>query len=331
MNEFLFNNFQLRISWIGSTESPTLMMKTQRIPALMIMLLTFPVTHLLSQEIENVHPEIREDKIFIYYDLSGILPDQTVLIKVYMSRDGGETYGDPLKSVSGDVDLVTGPGKEKCIIWDVFNDLTELMSFNVKFKVKADLLGSVSDQRGSGSAGLPPARTFLISQNTHLGYKTEIGYPFLGLSAKGSIYLGQMGLGLRADYYRTFGQDINYTVGPVVFQDTGVFWGYSAGAVIEYDFIKSKAYSLYPFLYIGQSKFIYTYDQEYKEEKYFEYSIFGSIGLGFDMQVYKFFSLGLEAEYMLSPWVDLVPSEDPDEALDGISLGISLKFLIDTD
>ena len=74
-----------------------------------------------AQRIDNVYPEIEGEKIHIIYDLTGIKADQSVFVKVFMSTDGGETYGDPLRSVSGDVGTITGPGQGNCIIWNVFH------------------------------------------------------------------------------------------------------------------------------------------------------------------------------------------------------------------
>jgi hypothetical protein len=308
----------------GSNTSPASMNISKVLLTYIFIFLVFPVADISAQRIENVHPAIESDQIYIYYDLLGIPTDQSVLITVFMSTDGGETYGEPLKSVTGDVGLVTGPGKERTIIWDVFSDLNELVSVDVKFKVKANLLDSDNNRMSVG-------KVFKLNLNTKMGYKSHIDYGTFGLDAKGSIYLNQLGLGLRADYFRTFRQDINYTEMSVVYPDTGFFWGYSAGPVIEYDFLKSNRSSLYPFLHIGQSKFIYEYNSDYRNEEYFKYSIFGSVGIGFDLQIYSFLYLGTELEYMISPWIDLVPSENPDESMDGFTIGFVIRFVINTE
>ncbi|MDF1573045.1 MAG: hypothetical protein P1P82_15660 [Bacteroidales bacterium] len=290
---------------------------------LLLFLTLFPVAGLFAQKIGNVHPEIRDDQIYIHYDLLGISEDQSVLVTVYMSTDGGKTYGEPLKSVTGDAGLVKGPGREMTISWDVFSDLDELVSMDVKFKVRADLLNAAQQ-------GLSPDRTKKLSLNANTGYMNQVGYASFGLNAKGSIYLNQLGLGLRADYYRAFRQAINYQEASVVYPDTGFYWGYSGGVVVEYDLLQSKRSSLYPYIFIGQSKFIYEYNADYSDATYFEYSVFGSLGIGFDTKVWSFLYLGTEVEYLMSPWIDLVPSASPDEAMDGISVGIVLKFLIGT-
>jgi hypothetical protein len=281
-----------------------------------------------AQKIENVHPEVVGEKINIYYDLTGIADNQSVFVKAYMSTDGGKTYGEPLKSVTGDVGMVIGPGKNKCILWDVFKEMDELVSLNVKFKVQADLVQAEQIIQ-------PLERKYKLDLNTNLGLKRYLDSRSFGFNLKGAVYLKQLGLGVRGDYFKTFRKDINYIdSNSITYPDTGHYWGYSGGVVIEYDLLKSNRYSLYPFVFIGSTKMMYRYNSEYKEYKnytkdeYFVYSIFGSAGLGFDVNIFKFLYLGVELEYYLSPWLDIVPSADPDEGLDGLSIGFVIKFVI---
>ena len=280
-----------------------------------------------TQRIDNVHPEIEGEKIHIYYNLIGIAADQSVIVKVFMSTDGGKTYGEPLKSVVGDVGVVVGPGKDKCIIWNVFEEVDELVSLNVKFKINADLLQTEQYNQSI-------ERKFKLNLNANLGSKGILESKSYGFNLKGLIYLKQLGLGLRGDYYKTFRGKINYSdpadTDNRIYPDTGYYWGYAGGAIIEYDLLRNSTYSLYPFLYLGQTKIVYKYNPEYKEDEYFKYSIFGSIGLGFDIHIVKYLYLGAEIEYYLSPWLDIVPSEDnkPDEGIDGLSFGITVRFVI---
>jgi len=284
--------------------------------------LVFSPSGFFAQRIDNVRPEIEGDKIHIYYDLTGLSEDQSVLVKAFMSTDGGKTYGEALKSVTGDAGIITGPGKSRCIVWNVFEEVDELVSLDVKFKVRADLLQS---QQGAQSL----QRTFKLDLNTNIGSKPVLDYRSYGFNLKGAIYLNQLGLGLRGGYFRTFRSEINYSDGSVNYPDTGYYWGYFGGAFIEYDFLRSTKYSLYPFLFLGQAKVLYTYNTDYKTDEFFKYSVFGSVGLGFDVHIARFFYLGTELEYFVSPWMDVVPSEDPDESLDGFCIGIVFKFVID--
>ncbi len=289
--------------------------------AIIIAVLLLTSVDCFAQRIENVHPEIEGEKIHIYYDLVGIPAGRSVLVEIFMSTDGGKAYGEPLKSVTGDVGVVVGPGRNRCIIWDVFEEVDELVSLNVKFKVKANFLQAEQNGQSLG-------RKIKLDLNANLGSKGILDSRSYGFNLKGAIYLNQLGLGVRGDYYKTFRKSINYSVSGTNYPDTGYYWGYSGGAIIEYDFIRNTRYSLYPFLYLGQTKISYTYNQEYKKEKYFKYSIFGSLGLGFDIRIVKFLYLGAELEYLLSPWLDIVPSENQDEGLDGFSIGFVVKFVI---
>jgi len=295
--------------------------------AILITVLILTPVDCFAQRIENVHPEIAGEKIHIYYDLIGIAADQSVIVKVFMSTDGGKTYGEPLKSVVGDVGVVVGPGKDKCIIWDVFEEVDELVSVNVKFKVKADLLQSEQNRQSI-------ERKFKLDLNANLGSKGILESKSYGFNLKGVIYLKQLGLGVRGGYYKTFRKKINYSVTKDseihIYPDTGYYWGYAGGAIIEYDLLKNSKYSLYPFLYLGQTKILYKYNPEYKKDEYFKYSIFGTLGLGFDINIFKFLYLGAELEYYISPWLDIVPSQDHklDEGIDGLCIGIVVKFVI---
>jgi hypothetical protein len=206
--------------------------------------------------------------------------------------------------------------------------MDELVSLNVKFKVKADLVQGEQTVQ-------PLVSMYKLDLNTNLGSKRYLDSKSFGLNLKGTVNLKQLGLGIRGDYYKTFRKEINYyDSNNVNYPDTGYYWGYSGGAVVEYDLLKSDRYSLYPFVYIGSTKMLYRYNSEYKEYKnykkgeYHAYSIFGSAGLGFDVNIFKFLYLGFELEYYLSPWLDIVPSLDPDEGLDGLSIGFVIKFVI---
>ncbi len=310
-------------NFITLADHIVLLMKKHLQSVLFTVLILIPVD-CLAQRIENVHPEIAGEKIHIYYDLIGIAADQPVIIKVFMSTDGGKTYGEPLKSVTGDVGIVVGSGKEKYIIWDVFEDVDELVSINVKFKVTADLLQSEQIRQST-------ERKFKLDLNANLGSKSILESKSYGFNLKGAIYLKQLGLGVRGDYYKTFRKKINYTDSfNHHYPDTGYYWGYAGGAIIEYDLLRNTKYSLYPFLCLGQTKILYKYNPEYKKDEYFKYSIFGTLGLGFDINIARFLYLGVELEYYLSPWLDIVPSKDPDEGLDGLSIGFVVKFVIDT-
>ena len=162
---------------------------------ILMAILIFTSSVCFAQKIENVHPEVTGEKINIYYDLTGIADNQSVFVKAYMSTDGGKTYGEPLKNVNGDVGMVVGPGKGKCIVWDVFKDMNELVSVNVKFKVKAEPVATQQTYQ-------PLERIFKLNLNANLGSKeTYLDSKSFGFNLKGAIYLNRLGLGVRGDYY----------------------------------------------------------------------------------------------------------------------------------
>ena len=267
-----------------------------------------------SQKIENVVFEVSESKINIYYDLQGIASDQAVIIRAFLSTDGGESYGEPLKSVTGDVGIVMGAGNHRRIIWDVFDEVDELVSESVQFKVKADLLLSDQERRL-----VDPA--FFASINADIGSRVDLRS--YGFNVKAGIYLKQLGVGVRGVYYKTASYDGNDM------ENSGYYTGFGGGLVVEYDLIRNPKYSLYPFFYLGQTKI------EHRDEsitgEHSGYSIFYSPGLGFDIKIAKFIYLGLELEYYMAPVVDINDQMGDSVVdriiLDGFNIGISLKFV----
>ena len=289
-------------------------MKKRQLPSwiFVIILLCIPV-NCFTQKIENVVSEISGSTINIYYDLLEIANDQPVIIRVFLSTDGGKSYGEPLKSVSGDVGVVIGAGERKYIIWDVFKEVDELVSESVKFRVKADLL--LSDQE---KQQINPG--YMLSLNAYLGSKVHL--TSYGFNLKATISIKQFGLGLRGEFYKTFGEhpdDANF----------GYYVGFSGGAIVEYDFIRNPKYSLYPFLNVGQTKI--EHKSESITSEYSGYSIFYSPGVGFDFNLAKFIHLGVELEYYLAPLVDINDQEGSEVidriVLDGFCAGITLKFV----
>jgi hypothetical protein len=294
---------------------------------LTILLLTTAVCN--AQKIENIRPEVAGEKINIFYDLVGIADGQSVFVKVYMSTDGGKTYGEPLKSVTGDVGMIVGPGKGKCIVWDVFKDMDELVSVNVKFKVKAEPVATQQIFQ-------PLERQFKLNLNANLGSKENyLDSKSYGFNLKGAVYLNRLGIGVRGDYYKTFRKEINYedSIQHINYPDTGYYWGYAGGAIIEYDLLRNDKYSLYPFVYLGRAKLIYKYNTEYKQkgEDDYDYGLFGTIGLGFDINIVKFLYLGTELEYYISDNLEVFKEFKNKDALDGFCIGFVIKFVINPD
>jgi hypothetical protein len=275
-------------------------------------LLQFIPVHSYSQKIENVVSEVSGSNIHIYYDLLEAANDQPVFIRVYLSTDGGKSFGEPLKSVIGDVGMVVGSGRRKQIIWDVFAEVDDLVSESVKFRVKADLL---SDRQR------PPLKPgFQLGLSSHLGSKVHLAS--YGFNLKAAIRLKQFGLGIRGEYYKSYG------IPPIV-DEFDNYMGFSGGAVAEYDFIKDPKYSFYPFVCIGQTKI--EQQSESSSNDYAGYSIYYSAGTGFDFNLANFICLGVEIEYIMAPVIDIDDQGGSSVVdrivMDGIWAGITLKFV----
>jgi len=100
-----------------------------------------------EQKISNIRFEQAGQKVKIYYDLICHSDDQ-YFIQVYLSNDGGQHWGFPLKHVSGDVGENQTAGRSKVIVWDVLKDLDSLTG-NIQFKVAAfyNKIGYFVDKR----------------------------------------------------------------------------------------------------------------------------------------------------------------------------------------
>jgi len=88
-----------------------------------ILLLFFMPLMAHSQKVENVRFEQVGKQIHIYYDLQG---DKIYNVEVFCSTDDGQTWGRPLKQVTGAVGEKQNPGNNKEIVWDVLAEREEL-------------------------------------------------------------------------------------------------------------------------------------------------------------------------------------------------------------
>lgn len=101
---------------------------------LTMVFLLMAAVYTCAQEIP-VRWEQDGSNIVILYDLPGN-PAEAYSIVVTCSEDGGVTYGQPLRSLSGDAGPGIRPGLNKKINWDVFSD-REVLEGNLKFRVNA--------------------------------------------------------------------------------------------------------------------------------------------------------------------------------------------------
>ena len=86
---------------------------------------------LSAQNVSNVNAEQQGKTIVITYDL-----DKAADISVYMSTSSGRTYRE-LHHVTGDVGKTVGPG-HKTIVWDVLDEVEDLVGDNIVFMVRVD-------------------------------------------------------------------------------------------------------------------------------------------------------------------------------------------------
>ncbi|MBI4946554.1 MAG: formylglycine-generating enzyme family protein [Bacteroidetes bacterium] len=98
----------------------------------LLLVLVFSGVSLFSQSITNVKFRQEGSKIEITYNLQS---EMAMEIEVFCSTDGGKTFGEALKSVSGDAGSGIQAGSNKKIIWDVLKDNDMLYSEQIAFKV----------------------------------------------------------------------------------------------------------------------------------------------------------------------------------------------------
>jgi sulfatase modifying factor 1 len=89
-----------------------------------------------GQRIENVRFEQEGKMINIYYDLTGPSSGEEYTVEVFCSTDQGNTWGSPLRSVTGNVGIEQTTGYNKKIVWDVLAEKEQIMG-NIVFEVRA--------------------------------------------------------------------------------------------------------------------------------------------------------------------------------------------------
>jgi formylglycine-generating enzyme required for sulfatase activity len=113
---------------------------------LLTFFLCFTIAQAYTQSIVNVTFRQEGETVRISYDLKDAQNGQTFNIELYCSTDGGRTYGNALKAVSGDVGEKIIGGYSKTIIWQPMQEnITTLESDKVKFKVTATIKSTMPD------------------------------------------------------------------------------------------------------------------------------------------------------------------------------------------
>jgi len=124
----------------------------------------FAACRLQAQTIANIRAEQQGTNIVVYYDINGAQAGQTFDVQLFCSTDGGNYYGNPLQRVSGDVGNNITPATAKRIVWDVLAERTDLVSANIKFKVKATIHNPTN-----------PPGTFTDNRDGHVYKWVQIG------------------------------------------------------------------------------------------------------------------------------------------------------------
>lgn len=98
-----------------------------------LLLSAFTAVCSFGQTVSNVdaYQEGKNIIITYYIDKAGLVSD------VYCSTDGGRTWGEPLRQVTGDVNKQVQAGSHR-IVWDVLSEREKLAGANICFKVEAN-------------------------------------------------------------------------------------------------------------------------------------------------------------------------------------------------
>ena len=89
-----------------------------------------------AQQVGNIRVTQEGDNAVITYDLTGGRQGQTYDVAVICSDNGGQSFTIKPVTVSGDLKNVS-PGTNKRVVWQVLNDLEQLVGDNFVFKVDA--------------------------------------------------------------------------------------------------------------------------------------------------------------------------------------------------
>ena len=157
---------------------------------LVIFLLLFVFTAVCSfgQTVSNVDAYQEDKNIIITYDT-----DKTGFADfVFCSTDGGRTWGDPLRQVTGDVNKQVPAGSHR-IVWDVLSEREKFEGANICFKVEVNSgkftvngvsfemvrveggtfrMGATSEQKDEAWDGEKPVHSVTLS-SYYIG-KTEV-------------------------------------------------------------------------------------------------------------------------------------------------------------
>lgn len=141
---------------------------------------------IVAQQVSNVDFHQEQQKIIITYDI-----DRNADIWVFVSKDGGYSFGDFLQHVSGDVGHDVAAGQHKTIEWDAMAEYGPFTCDNLVIKIWAENVG--------------------LQSTTPISYSKKIGdYWESGLKSRDGRVIVPAGQG----YYLPFITSSNPTVRP---------------------------------------------------------------------------------------------------------------------
>ncbi len=104
-------------------------MKRTLLPVLLLVTLCS-----FAQQVQNVVATQQGTNVMVSYDLGGS-PNNSYFVKLLMSKNGGQSFGQPLQYVTGDVGNAKA-GTSKKIIWNAEKELS-FYNGNAVFRVEA--------------------------------------------------------------------------------------------------------------------------------------------------------------------------------------------------
>ncbi len=150
----------------------------------LVFVLLICTTLVSAQSVQNVNGVQAGDNVLVTYDLVDNSARE-FYVRLLYSKDGGISFSNELRSVSGDVKGSVKPGTNKKIIWDARQEVGTLVG-DVVFKVEAL-------SKASASSGLSAQNKCLkvdLNEVKAEGYnRVRVEYTVTPINGNSTIYL----------------------------------------------------------------------------------------------------------------------------------------------